>query len=128
MSGLSKVESYLMELDLSYQEASANTFFIDDDTRGLPGIAITIDEPVVFIRAKVMVLPKIVNKELLETLLKLNATDIMHGAYGIDGNDIVLVDTLEYDNMDKNEFEAALDSIGMALSKHYAVLGKYRDK
>ena len=128
MSGLSKVESYLMELDLSYEEASANTFFVNDTTRGLPGIAITVDEPIVFVRTKVMALPSVVKPELLETLLRLNATDIMHGAYGIDGKDIVLVDTLEYDNMDKNEFEAALDSIGMALSKHYAVLGKYRDQ
>ncbi|HAE23105.1 MAG TPA: hypothetical protein DCG47_12385 [Spirochaetaceae bacterium] len=124
---MSKVESYLMDLDISYQEVAPNTFFVEDETRGLPGVAITIDEPVVFIRTKVMALPKVKDIQLLETLLGFNATDILHGAYGIDGDDIVLVDTLEYDNMDKNEFEAALDSVGMALSKHYAVLGKYRD-
>jgi hypothetical protein len=127
MQGLSKVESYLMDLDISYQEVTPNTFFVEDETRGLPGVAITIDEPIVFIRTKVMALPKEKDIQLLETLLGFNATDILHGAYGIDGDDIVLVDTLEYDNMDKNEFEAALDSVGMALSKHYAVLGKYRD-
>ena len=127
MQGLSKVEAYLMELDISYQEVTPGTFFIEDETRGLPGVAVTIDEPVVFIRTKVMALPKAKYGELFESLLRLNATDILHGAYGIDGDDVVLVDTLEYDNMDKNEFEAALDSIGMALSKHYAVLGAYRD-
>ncbi len=127
MPGLSKVESYLMELDLSYQEVAPNTFFVEDETRGLPGLAITIDEPVVFIRAKVMALPKEKDPALLEQLLVLNASDILHGAYGIEGDDIVLVDTLEYDTMDKTEFEAALDSVGMALAKHYAILGKYRD-
>mgnify|MGYP001013415002 FL=1 len=95
MPGLSKVESYLMELDLSYQEVAPNTFFVEDETRGLPGLAITIDEPVVFIRAKVMALPKEKDPALLEQLLVLNASDILHGAYGIEGDDIVLVDTLE---------------------------------
>lgn len=127
MQGLSKVEAYLMDLDISYQEVAPGTFFIEDETRGLPGLAVTIDEPVVFIRTKVMSLPKVKYCELFESLLRLNATDIIHGAYGIDGDDVVLVDTLEYDNMDKNEFEATLDSIGMALSKHYSVLGSYRD-
>lgn len=127
MAGLSKVESYLIDLDVSYQEAAPNAFFVNDEIRGLPGVAITIDEPVVIIRAKVMPLPAKKDLAFYEALLKLNATDLVHGAYGIEGNDVILVDTLEYDNMDKNEFEAALDSIGMALARHYAVLGKYRD-
>ncbi len=127
MAGLSKVESYLIDLDVSYQEVSPNTFFINDEVRGLPGVGITADEPVVIIRAKVMPVPAKKSIELYESLLRLNATDIVHGAYGIDGNDVILVDTLEYDNMDKNEFEAALDSIGMALARHYAILGKFRD-
>ncbi|HPE35521.1 MAG TPA: YbjN domain-containing protein [Spirochaetales bacterium] len=127
MAGLSKVENYLMELGLSYQEATPNTFYVEDEARGLPGVAITVEEPVVFFRTKVMSLPKIKNIALYETLLTLNAEDILHGAYGIDGQDVVLVDTLEYETMDRSEFEAALDSIGLALSKHYAVLGAYRD-
>ena len=51
---------------------------------------------------------------------------MVHGAYGLDGDDIVLIDTLEYATMDKPEFEAALDSIGLALSRHYDVLGAFR--
>jgi len=48
------------------------------------------------------------------------------GPTGLDGDNIVLIDALEYDTMDKPEFEAALDSIGLALSKHYSVLGAFR--
>lgn len=127
MAGLSKVESYLIDLDLSYQEVSSNTFYIEDAVRGLPGISVTVEEPLVMIRAKVMSLPGKKDPAFYEALLRLNATDIVHGAYALDGDDVLIVDTLEYDGMDKSEFEASLDSISIALSRHYAVLGKFRD-
>jgi len=127
MAGLTKVESYLMDLGISYQEASTGTFFIDDTGKGLPGVVVTIDEPIVIVRARVMSVPATKQAELYETLLKLNASDMVHGAYALDGEDIVLLDTLEYGTMDKEEFEAALDSISLALSRHYGILGSFRD-
>lgn len=127
MAGMTKVETYLIDLDVDYQEVSEGTFFINDETKGLPGLIVTIDEPVVVIRAKVMEVPASRKPELLETLLKLNAGDITHGAYAIDGQDVVIIDTLQYETMDKGEFEASIDSIGMALSGHYSLLSTFRD-
>lgn len=127
MAGMTKIESYLIDLSISYEELSASSFFVDDPAKGLPGISITFDDPIVVLRARVMSLPKARREELFESLLRLNGTDMVHGAYGIDGDDIVLVDTLEYETMDKSEFEAALDSIGLALSRHYGALGSFRD-
>lgn len=127
MLGMTKIESYLIDLDISYEEVSTNAFYVNDPDKGLPGISVTLDEPIVVVRARVMELPGGNKSALYEALLRLNGMDMVHGAYGIDGNDIVLVDTLEYETMDKSEFEAALDSIGLALSKHYSVLGAFRD-
>jgi hypothetical protein len=126
MAGMTKIESYLMDLDISYQEVSPSAFYIDDNAKGLPGITVTLDEPIVVVRAKVMDIHSARRNDLFEKLLRLNGTDMVHGAYGLDGDDIVLIDTLEYDTMDKPEFEAALDSIGLALSRHYDVLGAFR--
>jgi hypothetical protein len=126
MAGMTKVESYLMDLGIAYQEVSASDFYIDDQSKGLPGITIAIDEPIVVIRVRVMPIPAGNQAKLFEELLRLNGTDMVHGAYGLDGGDVVLIDTLEYATMDKQEFEASLDSIGLALSKHYGVLGAYR--
>lgn len=128
MTGLDKVETYLIELEISYEEIAPSTYLIDDQVRGLPGVVVYVEEPIVIARTTVMPVPKKDNKEFFETLLKLNSSDIVHGAYGIDGDDIVIVDTFEYETMDKSEFEATLDAIGMALSRHYSILGKYRDK
>ncbi len=127
MAGMTKIESYLIDLSISYEELSGSSYYVDDPGKGLPGISITLDDPIVVLRARVMGLPKVRREELFERLLRLNGTDMVHGAYGIDGNDIVLVDTLEYETMDKSEFEAGLDSIGLALSRHYGELGSFRD-
>lgn len=126
MAGMTKIESYLMDLDISYQEVTPSAFYIDDPAKGLPGITITLDDPIVVMRAKVMAVPAARRSEIFEKLLRLNGTDMVHGAYGLDGDDIVLIDTLEYGTMDKPEFEAALDSIGLALSRHYGILGAFR--
>jgi len=126
MAGMTKIESYLIDLGISYQEVSPTGFYIEDPAKGLPGITITLDDPIIVIRAKVMAVPKNKRAEIFEKLLRLNGTDMVHGAYGLDGDDIVLIDTLEYGTMDKPEFEAALDSIGLALSRHYGVLGAFR--
>jgi hypothetical protein len=40
-----------------------------------------------------MPIPKENAEQLFRTLLELNATDLLHGAYAISGNDIIVIDT-----------------------------------
>jgi len=126
MTGLNRVESYLIGLEIEYQEVANNAWLVNDEARSLSQVVITAADPVVVIRAKVMEIPKERKLELFETLLRLNATDLLHGAYALDGDDIILVDTLESETMDRSELEASLDAVGFALSQHYPVLGKFR--
>jgi hypothetical protein len=126
MTGLSRVESFLIGLEIQYQELAPNAWLVNDDVRGLRQVVITVADPVVVIRTKVMEAPQSHRLELFETLLRLNATDLLHGAYALDGNDIVLTDTLESETLDKSELQASLDAIGFALAQHYPVLGKFR--
>ena len=55
---------------------------------------------------------------LFRRLLELNATDLMHAAYGIENGQIVLGAALELDTMDIGELEAVLANIEMALAEH----------
>lgn len=126
MAGLSRVESYLISLEIQYEEISPSAWLVNDETRGLSQVVITQADPVVAIRTKVMRAPGERRLELFETLLRLNATDLLHGAYALEGDDIVLVDNLELDTLDRSELEASLDAVGFALAQHYAVLGKFR--
>ncbi|MDR2048080.1 MAG: YbjN domain-containing protein [Treponema sp.] len=121
-----KIEQYLIEFKFNYQEIGKNIWLLDDFEQGLEGIAIMLNEPLVVFRSVVMDIPEENRLELFTKLLELNASDVLHGAYGIEKEKIVLIDTLEYDGMDINEFQATLDSFSMALTRHYPILSRYR--
>jgi hypothetical protein len=127
MSGLNKVEDYLISLGISYEEPQAGTWIVDDPARGLSGILISYAEPIVIVSARAMKLPSKGREAFFAELLRLNYSGLIHGAYALDGDEVVLIDTLRYDTMDKEEFEASLDSIGFALSEHYPALSRYMD-
>jgi len=128
MPGLNKIEDYLISLGASYEEPQQGTWFVEDAGKGLPGIVISHADPVVILTAKVMRVPSKEREPFFHELLKLNYSGLLHGAYAIVGDDVVLMDTLEYDTMDKEEFEASLDAIGFALSEHYPLLSRYKDE
>jgi len=127
MPGLNKVEDYLISLGVAYEEPQAGTWIVEDSQRGLSGIAISYAEPIVIISARAMKLPSKDREAFFAELLKLNYSSLLHGAYALDGDEVVLMDTLRYDTMDKEEFEASLDSIGFALSEHFPLLSRYMD-
>ena len=85
--------------------------------------------PVVILRVRVMELPASEPRrgELFRQLLELNARELVHGSYGLEGDHIVLTDALELANLDYNEFEASFDSIALALATHLGALAPYRE-
>ncbi|MDR1326228.1 MAG: YbjN domain-containing protein [Treponema sp.] len=121
-----KIEQYLIDFMLSYREVEKNLWFIDDAEHDLEGIAVLYAEPLVVVRALVMEAPVEKRLEFFTKLLELNASDIVHGAYALEGEQVVLIDTLEYDAMDYLEFRATLDAFSLALSQHYPILSSYR--
>jgi hypothetical protein len=66
--------------------------------------------------------------ELYRQLLELNARELVHGSYGIEGDHVVLTDTLELENLDFSEFEASFDSLSLALATHMSALAPYRER
>jgi hypothetical protein len=128
MPELNKIEAYLIDLKLNYLELSPNSWLINDDSRGLEETVVISEPPLVIVRVKVMEVPNARREEFYERLLTYNASDILHGAYGLEGTDVILIDTLEYESMNKEELQASLDAVSLALSLHYPVLSKFRTK
>ncbi|MBM4188601.1 MAG: YbjN domain-containing protein [Gemmatimonadetes bacterium] len=93
-------------------------------------IVVTYAPPVVILRFRVMELPGSVEKqgELFRQLLEYNARELVHGSYGLEGNHVVLTDTLELENLDYSEFEASFDSLSLALSSHLGALAPFRER
>ncbi len=113
------LESYLIRMDADFDEVDDGMFLIRTDNGGAP-IVVHHSEPLLLVRMKVMDLPA--DSEglggLYETLLKLNATDVIHGAYGIEAGELILSDTLQLGNLDFDELRASLESVQLAASSH----------
>ena len=86
--------------------------------------------PVVILRVRVMELPASEPRrgELFRQLLEYNVRDLVHGSYGLEGDHVVLTDTLELENLDFSEFEASFESMTLALASHLGALAPYRER
>jgi CesT_Tir_1 len=93
-------------------------------------VVISFSPPVLILRVRVMELPAEPARraELYRQLLEYNATDLVHGSYGVEGDHVVLTDTLELENLDFSEFEASFDSLTLALATHLGALAPYRER
>ena len=93
-------------------------------------VVVNYSPPVVVLRVKVMDLPKEKGTlaELSRRLLELNASDLVHGSYGIEQNSnaVVLTEALELAHLDYEEFLAAYESMTLALASHLREIGSYR--
>ena len=123
-----KVEGYLVKLSLTFQEAGTGSWVVRDSEKGINDLLVILADHLVILRINVMEAPAAGREKLFEELLRLNATDMVHGAYALDGRNVVIVDTLEADTLDLEEFQASIDAIGLALAQHYRILSKYRSK
>ena len=121
-----KLEGYLVRLSLTFQHAGNGTWVVREPEKGLGNLFVIMAEPLVVLRLTVMTAPKQRRAELFEELLHLNATDMVHGAYALDGDNIIIVDTLEGETLDLDELQASIDAIGMAVAQHHGIMARYR--
>ena len=123
MKSAEDIESYLLRIGLSSERVDTNIWLVKLD--GHENLAISIAGPVVAFRLKVMDLPAGGREQLYRALLGLNTTEMVHGAFGLEGEAVVVVHALELENLDFNEFQAVIDDMTMVASKHYPFLSKF---
>ncbi len=121
MKSAEDVESYLLRMGVPYETVNPGIWLVKTDG---PPLAISLAGPVVAFRLKVLELPKTGREELYRTLLSLNTTEMVHGAYGLEGDAVVIVHALELENLDLNEFQAVIDDMAMAVAKHQPQLAR----
>ena len=126
------IESFLDRLSsegANYQELEPGLWLVK------PGGVLDLDlvvhysPPVVVLRVKVMNVPSDDGTcgRLNRRLLELNATELIHGSYGIERESIVLVEALELAHLDYEEFLASYESMTLALASHLRELAMYRE-
>ena len=104
----------------TYHEVESGLWTVNPGGELDLSVVIHHSPPVVVLRVKVMDTPgdDAIAARMNRRLLELNATDLLHGSYGIDNGSIVLTEALELEHLDFQEFLAAYESITLALASH----------
>ena len=122
----SDIEGYLIRMGVSYDELRKNTWMIRDNDDQVDNLVVTLNDPVIVFHVKLLEIPPGCDRlRLFEELLRLNAGEMLHGAYGLEGNAVIATDTLQAENLDFNEFQASVDSLNLAITSHYPRLSPF---
>jgi hypothetical protein len=120
------IESYLMRSDQSYEEVGEDMWVVHDASG--ENVVVRLSGPLVLFRVKVLELDRIERLEALyRKLLEFNASEMVHGSYGIADGSVVLTCALRLENCDYDEFQGTIDDLSLALSNHYETLASFRD-
>src|SRR3954447_1199782 len=116
MKSAEDVESYLLRIGVAHETVHPGFWLVKTDG---PPLAVSLAGPVLAFRLKVMDLPKTGREELYRTLLSLNTTEMVHGAFGLEGEAVVIVHALELENLDLNEMQGLIDDMRMSVPDHH---------
>ena len=115
------LESYFIRMDVEAEEVDENMWVLQGEESSAD-VVVTYSPPVVLMRIKVLDLPQDAPDTalagLFRKLLELNASDLVHGSYGIEEGSVALSDALELETLDFQELRASYESIVFAATSH----------
>lgn len=116
-----KIESFISKLGytVTYQSKETGIFCIENEPDGIKNLIIGVAPPILILEQFIFEL-KNDDKDILKALLIKNR-DIIHGAFVLDeaGKKVIFRYTMQIENLDMNEFEGALNSLGLLLGEYY---------
>ena len=124
MDAKGKLEGYFAKLGLAFQQIADDTWVVTDEEAGVHQVVVMVEDPIVVVRVTVMPLPVKNREPFFETVLRMNGSDLVHIAYAVEGEDLILSTSFLLQTLDVEELQAAIDEIGMALIQHYSILSK----
>lgn len=120
------IESFLIQMNVGHEELEDGMWVIR--TLEAAPVVVQYEPPVIVLRLKFMDLPSerddVRFASFYRRLLELNAGEIVHGSYGIEGDEVVISDALELETLDFHELRSSYESILLAASSHPAGLAE----
>ena len=118
------IENYLLQMGVSFENPEDGLWVLRIEPSDFV-LVMRHEPPILEFVVNVASLPKKNLEAFFRKLLELNASDVVHGAYGVDNGKVVMTTALQTENLDFNEIQAAIESIAMQLHSHYAELKKF---
>ncbi len=114
------VESHLRHLGRPFERVDERTFLIAT-APGQPALALRIDDPLVVMQLDIGPAPSgdpALEARVFRRLLALNAADLVHVAYALEDDTIVLGAALDLESLRLGELEGVLAGVDLALAEH----------
>jgi hypothetical protein len=123
------LEGYLLRLERRFERSDDGTYLLSMGV-DRPLVALRVAAPLLVAQVEIGLAPldDAAAAPLFRKLLVLNATALVHAAYGIEGQNIVLSAALELQNLDLSELEAVLADLDMALANQVPTLREIGSK
>ena len=117
-----------MELPIVSEDPGEALVVVDDEDNGIKNLVIDCEDPILVLEQLIMKMPKNPGN-LYKRLLQMNRS-LVHGAFVLDedGESILFRDTLQIENLDRNELEASIHSLSLALAEFSSELLEYAEK
>lgn len=120
MTKFELVKSYLQEMNIPIimEDKAEELVVVDDEERGIKNLIIDCEDPILILEQVIMKVNP--NAEgIFKRLLQMNR-NLLHGAFVLDekGETLLFRDTLQLENLDRNELEGSIHALGLALSEY----------
>ena len=121
------VKSYLLDMDIPIvsEEPAEELVVVSDEDNGVKNLVIDCEDPLLVMEQVIMEVPPSPG-DLYKRLLQMNR-ELVHGAFVLDEEAklILFRDTLQLENLDRNELEASIQALGLALAEFSSELISY---
>jgi len=124
---LDLVKEYLLDLDVKIvdENEAEELVIIEDEDSGIKNLVIDCEPPIVVLEQFIMDVPREPG-DFFKRLLQMNRT-LVHGAFVLDedGKRVYFRDTLQLEHLDRNELEASISALSLALAENGSELIQY---
>ena len=120
MADFEKVKDFLLDMGfvMSHEESQEELVVIEDEERGIKNLVIDCEAPILILEQVIMPLSK-GSSDFCKRLLQINRT-LVHGAFVLneEGTTLLFRDTLQLENLDRNELEGSIDALSLAMAEY----------
>ena len=120
MSDFEKVKDFILDMGfaISHEDPKEELVVINDDERGIKNFVIDCEAPILILEQVIIPMPE-GSSDFCRRLLQINRT-LVHGAFVLDeeGTTLLFRDTLQLENLDRNELEGSIDALSLALAEY----------
>jgi len=115
-----RVKQYVLDMDMviSKEDTEEELIIASDEDNGIQNLVIDCEETIVILEQVILQVPETTDP-LYKRLLQMNR-NLVHGSFCIDEDEklVLFRDTLQLENLDRNELEGSIHALTLGLSEY----------